>query len=747
MKSATGIKEKKYSAAYWNSEITLAKERHKKFWEFGKESIGVYNTNFQHKELVDIQRKLNAWWYLVQSLLPAYFSSTPKAEVNLRKRAGGSIYQLTSVILERDIQYSLEEDFDFDTVGYNSALQFLLTGRGVLWARYDADFEPQQEGIVDENGNPYEKKTGERAILDVVQYDDYLNSDARNESEIEWRARRAYLSEEQATDKFGSDTANKLSYTAFPEALNRNNMKGQTLYDGKAEVWEVWCEEANKVFWLQGNGGKTVLESGEPPLNFKDFYPCEVINATIDPESTIPTSDYVHCRDQIIEVERLTTRIHAITQAIRPNGAYDATLGKDLELIMTGDLKMIPITNWPAYKQRGGLASSIEMMQIDSYINALQVITQARETALEKLYEITKASDLLRGVSDPTKTATANRLENAWSSLGLIVRQNQFAQFIGKAIGKLGVIIATQFSPETILERGDALELISPLISTQQDPNQPPIDPQIQIQQIQEQIIAICKNETELCYHIKIASDSMVALDERQERQDGVDLMQSAGGFFDQMKGMIEAYPPLAEFAVELLKNVVRRYKGGKELEGLFTKALQEVATISQQKMAQASQQPPDPKMMEMQAKLQIAQQESQTRVQLAQMEGQIKQQEAQAELQKVQQESQLEMWKAQQDMAIRMKDLDIKANAVQVELLKVQATTSLEAANQGILQEQTRLAAIIDQQKIEIEKAHAMIAAHDHKLNVAKFQELEIPKTKTEVNQMKLPKENATKL
>ena len=136
---------KKYSGAWWNSQISSSENRHEKFVEEAKESILVYKAR---KDLSDTQRRLNVWWYIINTLIPAYYSSTPKAEVNLRKRVGGLKYQLGAVVLERNTQFSMDEHFDFDMVGYNAALQFLLTGRGVLWARYEAEFETEEVVIV-----------------------------------------------------------------------------------------------------------------------------------------------------------------------------------------------------------------------------------------------------------------------------------------------------------------------------------------------------------------------------------------------------------------------------------------------------------------------------------------------------------------------------------------------------------------------------------------------------------------------
>ena len=129
---------KKFDARYWNAQIQSAIDRHQPFFDAGKESIKLYKAKH---ELTETKRRLNIWWYCVNTLMPAYYSSTPKAQVRLRKRTGSLATEAGAVILERNAQYALDEYFDFDRVAQNATLQYLLTGRAVLWARYEPEFE------------------------------------------------------------------------------------------------------------------------------------------------------------------------------------------------------------------------------------------------------------------------------------------------------------------------------------------------------------------------------------------------------------------------------------------------------------------------------------------------------------------------------------------------------------------------------------------------------------------------------
>jgi hypothetical protein len=809
---------KKYSAEYWKSQILQSNRRYEKFIKSAEESIRVFNSVKNIESLKDAPRRLNVWWYCVNTLLPAYYSSTPKAEVNLRKRAGSISYELGSVILERNTQYVMDCNFDFDKVGYNAALQFLLTGQAVLWAKYVPQFKKvfQEIAVIRDpsgtllsgNGTPYEgdltnfteagnnilissveveQKVSEKAVIEVVQYSDYRCSDARNESEIEWQAKRAYLDRSQAEAIFGEEKAAELNYDSIPEVNKQEAAKQEIKFEGKAEIWEIWCEASGKIYWIQTGNQKSLIEEAEPPIKFEKFYPCSVIRQTQDPDSVIPVSDYTHTKDQILEVERLTTRIHALTQAIRPNFAYDAAMTDIIEQLFQDDLKGIGVKNWPSNKGRGGLQGAIEFLPVEQFVNVLNTLQQARQQALQQLYETLKVSDLLRGTSEQYKSATANRLESQWSSLGLIVRQNMFCKFISDAITHLGTIIAEQFDEERILDVGDADRLIAETIiippappmafPPQPMPNsggpieepegmpeapeemeaQMPYNPEAQIEQMEAEIIGILRDTKKRNYRIQIASDSMVAIDQAQQQQEGQVLIQTAGAFFDQMRGLVDQYPPLIEFSISLFQNMIKRFKGGKELDGIFTKALQQIGEIAKAKEEAAKQPPPpDPKTLEIQGRMQIAQIESQARVQAVQMEmqdkavkNQLAAQEQQLKMQRDQLEAQLAVQKQQteeffkqQELALAQQEIQVKQSAVQVDMLKVQASAQSESDKALIKQESSQMQHILEIQKLELEQMRIRLSESEKLMEERRLaSEQQLERIRLQMEQVAQPK------
>jgi hypothetical protein len=360
----------KYSFKYWCDELKKAKEDRSDLVETADKSINIFK---RQTTLEDTSRQMSVWWSLVSTLMPAYFSRVPKVDVEMRKKRGDDIMRLAGIAWENATQFAIEEYFPFTAIGYRSVLQYLLAGEGILWARYQANLEAKPykyalkpgeeydgEGEVsEEEGQKYVKEnvdtvTGESAILDAVNYKNYRESPAESDEEVTWKARRSFLDREECVSLF-KEKANEFNYNTYPEAKIANKNEKQD-FEGKAEIWEIWCKKSGKVYYL--HQGADFLEPSEPPINFHGFWPCEVIKANIDPNSNLAFSDFKQLSDIILEVERLTSRIHATVQAIRANFLYDSILGDKVEDLLQGDLKGVPVTNSVSNKQRGRLSWS-----------------------------------------------------------------------------------------------------------------------------------------------------------------------------------------------------------------------------------------------------------------------------------------------------------------------------------------------------------------------------------------------------
>jgi hypothetical protein len=105
-------------------------------------------------------------------------------------------------------------------------------------------------------------------------------------------------------------------------------------------------------------------------------------------------------------------------------------------------------------------------------------------------------------------------------------------------------------------------------------------------------------------FQIDIESDTLVEIDERQDKQDRVEFLSAAGGFLEKaIQGAVQA-PSLAPLMAEMLLFGIRGFKAGRGLEGAFEKAIQSMKTEQEQKAQQPPQPSPEQIKMQMQMEL-----------------------------------------------------------------------------------------------------------------------------------------------
>lgn len=665
----------KYDSAYWQKEIRRSIDDRADFRKEADHANKVYEGK---GDLDGVSRRINCFWAYIQTVLPAFVSNLPTVEAKLRKYTGSDLYTVGAILLERNVDYANKEHFEFGKVATHSILQWLIAGQGVLWARYQpeiarkvvdyAENEEQEDGTtrIIEKSKEVDWKRGEKAILESISYNDFLYQICPDPEQIAWKGRRAYLTYSEVKEKFGQDLAEELDYNITPKTNDRTE---KAVYEGKTELKEIWCEPSGKVYWCADGKDNHIVEAGDPPVRYAKFFPCAVIDGYLPLNSVIPRSDYTQNKDIILEIERLVTRKHYAIQSVRFNATYDPVLKDTINKIFSTDYEMFPNPNWTAYQKTGGLAGGVHFFDPTMYTNAVKFLGEEIEMQLRRFYDNTGASDLIRGATNPLETATAQQLKSNYSSLRFSVRQKQVYEFINEAENLLAEIIGEQFSPKTILETADLQDIQA---------KYPGVNP--------VEVVAMLKSDERRRYRIEITSDSLTQLDERQDRAERIDFIQSAGGFLTQMKDLVTTTPSAVNLASQMLDFVLKSYKAGKDLTGQFKQTFNQM-TQEALKAQQNGQN--DPRVAIEQQKLQIAQTESQLKQQQMQINAQISQMNAQIENTRLS----LEAGKQQFEQQYKTQELGIKAQesqlkyAVDTEKLKIEAAkisqkTETEAIN-----------------------------------------------------------------
>ena len=649
-------KKTEYSAnhdcAFWQSEIKRYKAEFRQFKVSAEKTIDVFRDGKTDDKL-NSRSRYNIFWSNVKTLKPAIYSRPPKIEVSRRYKDRDDVSRVACMILERAMHFEMTQYTDFDSALSNCVDDRLIVGRGTAWIRYEPEIEEitsdnddSSESVEHENSESvesdkeddkqsYEQITDERTPIDYVFWDDFLHSQARTWEEVTWVARRVYMTKADIVKRFGAEFSSvPLTY----EVKSKNESIADSEQDSakKAVVYEIWCRDTKKVYWIAESFEK-FLDEKDDPTNFQDFFPCsKPLYATTTTDSLVPVSDYKIYQDQARELNKITSRIDHLTDSMKVFGIYAAGI-EDLSTLFSNaqDARLVPITNWQPFIEKGGLAGAIQFVPLGDIIQALQQLYQAREACIQIIYQVTGISDIVRGASTASETATAQQIKSQYASIRLNNMKDDVARFARDLLRKKAEVICDKYQDETLLKIADIM-------------NGPDA-------QFAQPALALLRNEPMRNFQIDIDVDSLVQMNEQQDKQDRMEFLTTTSNFLEKAVQLSQVQPAIAPILMQMLLFGVRGFKIGQELEGVFEQAEKDLQAAA----------PQDPQMQQQQQQAQEQQQQQQ-----------IQQQQQQMQAQQMQQQQQIQM---QQDFEMRMTQMKAQIDAqsrLQVEQIKQEAET-----------------------------------------------------------------------
>ena len=473
------------------------------------------------------------------------------------------------------------------------------------------------------------------------------------------------MSQEEGVERFG-DIFKEVPLTHSPDLDGEDKSTTQSLK--KAPVWEIWCKSSKKVYWLADHFDE-ILDEKDDPLELETFFPCpKPIFATVTTDSLIPVADFKMYQDQADEIDEISGRIAHLTKALKVMGVYAADEPSLARLMKEGqDAVLIPVENWPAFMEKGGLGQAIQLVPLADIIATLQQLYQAREACKQIIYETTGLSDILRGASVANETATAQGIKAQFASIRLNDMKDDVARFARDILRMKAEIICSRYQPDIILQ-------VSGIANTPDGQNPELIAAAIQM----------LKNEPIRNYNIDIETDSMVEIDQQKEKSDRIEFLQASSGFLEKAVQAAQVAPEILPLVTQMLLFGVRGFKIGRELEGVFESFQQEAKAKVEQMQANPK---PNPQEQEMQAKMALEQAKAQAEAQKADMDAQIEKYKADL---KAQTDMAVAQLKAEND--IKLKAMDKSGELVEYdELGRQQASAVIQgvvAENNAALQQ-----------------------------------------------------------
>lgn len=632
--SPTGLAQR------WSAEIEAAKKEMQKFQDDADKITRRYLD--KRDEWGKEESRVNLFWSSMKVLLSLLYARPPKASV---ARAFLDAEDDQARVAGQIMQRLLNRSFDDNVSNWDSAIRqgiedWLVVGMGQVWLRYEVEtaletLPAQTDPLTGAELAPeqtIERIVSEDAPCDYVYWKDFFYSPARTWEEVRWVARRVYMTRDQLIARFGE----KIGRTVSLQTTQKSSQNDQApKYDpwARAEVFEIWNKEDKKVIWW-AKGSEVILDVKDDPLQLDGFFPCpKPLAANLTSSNFMPRADYIFAQDQFNELDELNTRITWLTRAAKVVGVYDkAADGIQRMFSQAAENQLIPVDNWAMFAESGGIKGKVDWVPIEAVVNAIDRLRQYRADKTMQIYEVLGISDVMRGSSKASETATAQQIKAQFGSTRVQLSQFYIAEWITHALRIKAEVISRHFQPQTIAERSNILRT-----------------PDAQFAQA---AIELIKNEALTDYRITVEADSMAAMDWAAERDAAVQFMQGLGAFISQVAPVAQNTPGAGPYLLRLMQWAVSKFRVSGEIETVLDQA---VGAMNQQLSTPPQPPPPDPKILLEKEKIQsnerIALLESQSDKEIAALKATI-------EMQKLQHQARMDQVQVQLDAMREMLQL-----------------------------------------------------------------------------------------
>lgn len=556
---------------FWTEQFTASGKRMRQFNKAGNKVVKRFTDERQSTDTSDgntdgLPAKLNLFHQNITTLQSMLYGSTPKIEVSREHQdPDDDIARVASVLYQRILEADVQSSGDDLATALRASLQDrLLPGIGQCRVTYD--FETEEKQVLNPATmelEPSEELVDEMASVGYVHWQDYQYGWGRTWSELPWMAYRAWMTKDEAKERFGEKKAEQLSYenqnpTGDKEQSDNNKDDQSNVL--KAPVWEIWHKISKKVFWYCKTAD-VILDEADDPLNLDGFWPSPMpMMANLTTTMFVPKADFVIDQDQYNEIDILYSRIRLLVKAVRVVGVYDKAAMDSVGRMLTDGVEntMIPVDNWAMFAESGGLQGKVDWFPLEQVVSVLQTLRTVLGEQIDLLYQVTGMSDIMSGGNTEQYTSDGTQqLKAKMGSIRIQALQDEFARFASDLDGLKAEIISKHYEAASIavqssaqfLPKGD-LEMVAPAIELMKSP--------------------------EIKWRIQIRPESIAMVDYAQLKSERTEFLTAISTFLQSMQAVVQSVPGSLPVMLEMLKWGMAGFKGGAYLEGIMDRAIDE---------------------------------------------------------------------------------------------------------------------------------------------------------------------------
>lgn len=693
--------------AHWKGQIESSLKREKEWRKDARSCVKGYEA----RRTISF----NMLYSNTETLGPALYSSTPKPAVMRRyKNDDDKVAKEAAEVLNRSLNYQMDTNgdscSDFDDLMDDLVLAALVPGRGQVWYRYEPKMslrmpalpmlEMREDGQTPKPQPPVQQVEDEYLNRELVPWDLYTQGFARQWKDVPWVARCHILTKDELIAQF-KEHGGKVTCAA-PETFDEDRVNGSEQGEEETKgappsacVWEIWDKVTRKVWFIAESYADAPLLVEDDPLGLSGFFPCpKPLIFTKQLSGLIPQTLYAYYKEQAEELETVSVRLRGLIRAMRIRGMYSALIDDIARVLDAEENTLIPITNAAAFE--GGLKDSVWLVPIKDYVPVIQELWMQREQLKKVIYELTGISDIIRGSTVASETATAQDIKSKWGTLRLQTMQKRVQKYARTMLRIESEIMCKHFDQKKFQEMTDmelptneqkqqvqdAMAQTSQVAQMNGQPPEPP-DPQVQKMLALpswEEVLGFLKNNVLRSFRLDIETDSTLAESIRADQEEVTSMLTGVTQLIQGLTPAVQGGFLSFETAKGILVGVVRRFRLGSDLEGALDaaqappppaeeagKVEAQKAAVEQQKMQmQQQQQQQEMAMQQAQEDRQFALAEQKLDMEARQMEMQLKKAEMDQKMAFMQQEFELK----QAEHAMKLREMELKADLAEKQVL-----------------------------------------------------------------------------
>ncbi len=631
----------------WLLELKIADKTEKEWRKDAQKTLDRYRGAGTKRD------RVNILWSNTETLRPALYNSLPNPDVRRRFKDKDPVGKLASTITERCLEYAMDTTA-FDDVIKADVLDMLLPGRGLSRIRYVPSFtqagtpeghdEEAEEPTQEPQEGTQEELVWEQVDIEHVQWDDFRRGPGKSWDEVNWIGFRHRMTRDDLV-KLNPDIGEQIELdSADDDEIRKEDVSVQNLFK-TCEVWEIWYKEERKVYFVAESYKDAPIKVEDDPLNLLNFWPIpRPLQAVEDAASLIPITLFSLYEDQAAELDAISARITKLIKGMKLRGVYDSTIAELSQVMRGDDNDLIPAQNVSALLERGGLEKAIWMLPIEPTAKVLVQLYSQREQIKQTIYDITGISDIIRGSTVASETATAQQIKNKWGTLRIQRMQYEVQRYIRDLFRLMGEVICEKFTPQTL-----AAQTLLP---------------------IEQIMVAMPVMQSDMMreFHIDIETDSTVAASQQEDMQSLRELLTGVVEFINGIGPAVQMKAIPIEAVKEVLLAVLRRSKLGSAVEDAFDGVQEPQAQgMNPEQIKQAKQQY-EQTIQQLQGQMQQLQEQAGKAIQQAQMEAQ----KAHQELQEIKQDASIKVYEVD-------KRAESDANKVNAEIEKAKISAQVQ--------------------------------------------------------------------